>query len=349
MVTMKEIAQKTGVSVSTVSLVLNGHEKGRVKPEIAQKVKTQAKKMGYRPNPLARSLRTSRTRIIGFISEEVATTPYAGNIILGAQDAASRLGYMLIIVSTDGPAEEKHQINSLKRYGVDGFLYAKMSNRITTVPESLHQFPVVVVNAQEQTGNYPSVTPDEFAIGYDATQHLLQAGCRRVAYIGDIHPILAQTIRFKGYKAALEDAGVPFQPELVTNVGMNQTALDAVETMISSSHPDGFFCFNDSRSWYVYEAAARRGLHIGKDWNIVGVDNHRVFAETVAPRLTTIELPHYEMGYWSTCKLVSTIEGRSLTSIPMPNTTAPMPDLNTTGTALIHCKLLEKESVVTLH
>ena len=92
MVTMKEIANKAGVSVSTVSLVLNGRDEGRVKSKIADNVRAIATKLGYRSNPLASSLRTGKTHILGFISEEVATTPYAGGMILGAQTAASQFG-----------------------------------------------------------------------------------------------------------------------------------------------------------------------------------------------------------------------------------------------------------------
>lgn len=134
MVTMKEIANKAGVSVSTVSLVINGRDEGRVKSKIADNVRAIATKLGYQSNPLASSLRTGRTHILGFISEEVATTPYAGGMILGAQTAASQFGYMLITVSTDGENSESEEIAALKRYGTDGFLYAKMSNRITHVP-----------------------------------------------------------------------------------------------------------------------------------------------------------------------------------------------------------------------
>lgn len=133
MTTMKEVAERTGVSVSTVSLVLNDRDEGRVKPAIAEQVRATAKRLGYRPNPLARSLRTSKTRILGFISEGIAATPYAGGIILGAQDAASKLGYMLLTVNTDGNSDEAREIATLKRYGVDGFLYAKMSNRCTII------------------------------------------------------------------------------------------------------------------------------------------------------------------------------------------------------------------------
>lgn len=273
MTTMKEVAERTGVSVSTVSLVLNDRDEGRVKPAIAEQVRATAKRLGYRPNPLARSLRTSKTRILGFISEEIAATPYAGGIILGAQDAASKLGYMLLTVNTDGNSDEAREIATLKRYGVDGFLYAKMSNRFTDVPKPLHDYPLVLVDATDRTGRYASIEPDETLIGYDATKRLI-----------------------------------------------------------------------DARAWYVYENAARRGLVVGRDVSVVGVDNHRVFAETLEPQLTTVELPHYEMGYWATRKLVSLIEGREPDD-DEPETTAPLPPLDASIPAKIHCTLIDKQSV----
>ena len=174
---MKEVAERTGVSVSTVSLVLNDRDEGRVKPAIAEQVRATAKRLGYRPNPLARSLRTSKTRILGFISEEIAATPHAGGIILGAQDAASKLGYMLLTVNTDGNSDEAREIATLKRYGVDGFLYAKLSNRFTDVPKPLHDYPLVLVDATDRTGRYASIEPDETLIGYDATKRLIDACC----------------------------------------------------------------------------------------------------------------------------------------------------------------------------
>lgn len=95
MTTMKEIAERAGVSISAVSLVLNNHEGGRVAPETADKIRALAQKLKYKPNLLARSLQANQTHILGFISEDVATTPYAGRLILGAQDAADAYGYAL--------------------------------------------------------------------------------------------------------------------------------------------------------------------------------------------------------------------------------------------------------------
>ncbi len=163
MATMKEIANKAGVSVSTVSLVLNGRDEGRVKSEIADNVRAIATKLGYRSNPLASSLRTGKTHILGFISEEWPP-PVRRRYDSGAQTAASQFGYMLITVSTDGENSESEEIAALKRYGTDGFLYAKMSNRITHAPSSLAKTPLVLVDATDSLGKIPSVEPDEFQI-----------------------------------------------------------------------------------------------------------------------------------------------------------------------------------------
>ncbi|MBW3091732.1 LacI family DNA-binding transcriptional regulator [Bifidobacterium sp. 82T10] len=345
MTTMKEIAKQTGVSVSTVSLVLNHRDEGRVKSEIAATIRETAARLGYKSNPLARSLRTGKTRILGFVSEQIATTPYAGGIILGAQDAASALGYMLLTVNTEGRANEDSEIAALKRYGVDGFMYAKMSNRYTDVPDVLRDYPLVLVDATDREGSYPSIEPDEFRIAYDATSRLVRAGCERIAYVGCAETMLAQEGRLAGYRRALEDAGRTYDESLVTNVFNNGPALQAVSDLFDRKRPDGFFCFNDARAWYVYECAARHGLTVGRDISVVGVDNHRVFAETFYPQLTTVELPHYEMGYWSTMKLVSMIEDRDLADFTPPTTTAPLPPLDTPAPAKIHCTLIEKGSV----
>ena len=301
MVTMKEIANKAGVSVSTVSLVLNGRDEGRVKSKIADNVRAIATKLGYQSNPLASSLRTGRTHILGFISEEVATTPYAGGMILGAQTAASQFGYMLITVSTDGENSESEEIAALKRYGTDGFLYAKMSNRITHVPSSLAKTPLVLVDATDSLGKIPSVEPDEFQIGYDATTRLVKAGCARIAYVGCLEPLIAQDDRLEGYQAALRDAGLDYDDHLVVNVLNNGPALTAVSDLFD--------------------------------------------AETLEPMLTTVELPHFEMGYWAVAKLVSIIEGRSMDDVSWPATTAPLPPIDAPIPAKIHCTLIEKASV----
>jgi LacI family transcriptional regulator len=345
-VTMKEIAQGMGVSVSSVSLVLNGRDSGRIKPEIADKIRKEARRLGYRPNRIASSMRTNRTRILGFISDEIATTPFAGRLILGAQDAARAFGYTLLTVNTNGEkALESSEIETLKQYGVDGFLYARMFNQETSVPRTLRDYPLVLVDATDVEGQLPSIVPDETAIGKAVTERLLAAGCKHVAYIGLDDNIAAQVGRYQGYRDALNAHGIALDSNLVINPRIGAEALESTERLMSEFRPDGFFCFNDARAWGVYQAAAWQGLLVGKDLSVVGVDNHQVIAETLAPRLTTVELPHYEMGCWGTRKLISLIEDKDVSDVLPPETNAELPKLDLVQ-AMISCRLVEKESIV---
>ncbi|KFI61470.1 LacI family DNA-binding transcriptional regulator [Bifidobacterium cuniculi] len=345
MTTMKDIALRTGVSVSTVSLVLNGRDRGRVKPQIADRVHAVARELDYLPNAAARSLRTNRSQMLGFVSMEVATTPYAGGIILGAQEAASEAGYVLATVSADGAVDLDQEIGSLMRHGVDGFLFSTMSNRVSDIPDSLAEHPLVLADTVDAQGRFPAIVPDEFRIGHDATTRLARAGLTRIAYVGCTAPMVAQEGRLRGYRQALEDAGLPYDAALVCDVLYNDGALARVERLFDEARPDGVFCFNDSRAWYVYECAARRGLTIGKDVSVVGVDNHPVVSETFSPQLTTIALPHYEMGYWAASKLISMIDPDAGAGTQWPHTTAPIPPLDAPEPVRIHCTLLERNSV----
>jgi LacI family transcriptional regulator len=348
MVTMKDIAANACVSISTVSLVINHHDKGRVKPEIAANIWKVADELGYHPNAMARSLRSGRTHTIAFISDQVATTPYAGEIIHGAQDAARQLGYMMFIIDADGERNIDRDIDRMLSWGVDGYIYAKFANRYVSVPPMLDDLQVVVVNAEEHTAIHPRIEPDEVGIGYDATKRLIDAGCRRIAYIGCDEPAIAQFGRLKGYHQALEEAGLPFDERLTNRVSYGRPALEAVCALLDGMHPDGVFAFNDARAVYVYDYAFQHGLTIGKDLSVIGVDNHEVICDTTVPPLTSVELPHYEMGFWGACKIISLIEGRDPIKEKRATpsyTAAPTPPLDSDGPTLIHCSIIEKESI----
>ncbi|MBT1163313.1 MULTISPECIES: LacI family DNA-binding transcriptional regulator [Bifidobacterium] len=349
MVTMKHIANRAGVSISTVSLVLNGRDAGRVSPEVAERIRGIAESLGYRTNRLASSLRTSRSRIIAFLSDEVATTPFAGRMIEGAQDAARALGYLLITVGISGGAKSPgsdREIMALKQYGTDGFIYARMFNQRTLLPQPLSDCKVVVADATDAA---PSIVPDEHSIGFKATSHLLDAGCRRIAYVGTIHNMIAQPGRISGYMDALSSRNIAFDPELMINVESGSDEAARIPAFFDR-HPDvdGFFCFNDTRAWSIYTEAIRRGLAIGKDIAVVGVDNHQVIAEALDPPLSTVELPHYEMGYWAVGKLVSMIEDMTVSPFPKegyPIDRVPLPSLEE-HSAKLDCKLRIKQSWV---
>ncbi|WEV69768.1 LacI family DNA-binding transcriptional regulator [Bifidobacterium sp. ESL0775] len=346
MLTMKNVAEKAGVSISTVSLVLNNRDAGRVKPKIATKVRQIADELGYKPNPMARSLRTSKTGILGFIAEDIYNIPYTAQTLQGAQDAASHYGYIILFVDTDGSASQAEQINVLQRYGMDGFLYSKPSSQVTEVPEDLVHSPLVLISTNTVDNRFPIVEPDEFAIGYDATKRLIDAGAKKIAYIGNDEPTIAQATRIEGYRKAIKEAKIGFDKDLVVNVSQDGEALRRVSELFDTEKPDAFFCYDDARAWYIYECAARRGLTVGKDISVIGVGNNSNVADTFSPKLTTIAMPYYEIGYWAVCKLVSLIEKRSLGNDPFPKNLIDLPPINSAIPACIHCQLIENESVV---
>lgn len=363
MVTMKEVAQEAGVSIATVSRVLNGKDRGRIKPEIAREIKRIAEDLGYRPNLVARNLKTRSSRILGFVSDEIATTPFAGRIMLGAQDAARELGYILLAVNTgNDPDLERRQIGIVRQYGADGFLYAMMYHRKVDVPEQLDDLPVVLVDAEDRAGARPSICPDEYGIGYTATRRLLDAGCRRIAYFGADVPIVAQSERLAGYRAALDESPIGYDDRLVLAIDEHDVHGD-VPRLFDECRPDGVFCFNDVRAHLAYREADRLGLTVGRDLSVVGVDNQPFIAGILSPALTSVELPHYEMGYWSVRKLISLIERTGDSAMPEPSAvegaSSLLADLNLMVPAGIHaalpsltqdrvqvsCVLVEKDSV----
>ena len=160
LISIKDIAKEAGVSICTVSLVLNNKDRNRVSKAVAQRVRETAQSMGYKPNSVARTLRTSRSYVLGFITDEIATTPYAGRVLVGAQEAARKLGYILLTVNTGNDRElENQEIAALRQYRVDGFLYAMMYHRVVEIPANSKAAPRSSSTAKTRIARFPRSTP----------------------------------------------------------------------------------------------------------------------------------------------------------------------------------------------
>lgn len=347
LVSIKDIAKEAGVSVCTVSLVMNNKDHNRVSKAVAQKIRATAKNMGYKPNSVARTLRTSKSNTLGFVTDEIATTPYASKVLEGAQDAASKLGYILLTTNTNNDAElEKQEISALLRYNVDGFLYAMMFHRKVDIPEVLEGSPTVVVDSEDAAGRVPSVYPDDELAGYDATNRLIQAGCRRIVYYGSATSIVAQEQRLTGYRRALAEAGIPFNEALVVEVSEFTNADDEAARVFDEIKPDGIFCFNDVRATFIYEAARERGVRIGADVSVISIDNQPFITNVIKPSLTTLELPHYEMGFEAVRQLVTILDGdKAVADLESDRGMAVQRQRDGSKTAL-RCRIIERDSIV---
>ena len=267
-------------------------------------------------------------------------------MLQGAQDAARKLGYILLTANTNNDAElEDQEISALRRYNVDGFLYAIMYHRKVDIPEALEGSLTVVVDSEDAAGKVPSIYPDDEMAGHDATNRLIQAGCRRIVYYGSATTIIAQGERLNGYRRALAEAGIAFDEALVVNVLETTNAAAEAARVFDEIKPDGIFCFNDVRATFIYEAARERGVRIGTDVSVISIDNQPFITDVIKPSLTTLELPHYEMGFEAVRQLVAMLDGdKAVADLESDHGMAVQRQRDGGKTAL-RCRIIERDYI----
>lgn len=321
-VTIRDVAARADVSVTTVSHVLNRVAGTRIADETRDRIEAAAADLGYRPNRLARSLRQQTSKTIGFVSDSIATTPFAGQIILGAQDAAAEAGYVLLLVTSNGdPRLEAQEVRALLDRQVDGILYASMFHRVIDVPPLLTETRAVLLDASASDLTFSSVVPDEVGGARAAVEELLRQGHRRIGFLNHNEPIPAATGRLLGYRQAIEGHGLTFDSDLVVHADTATGGFDAALGLLSrSDRPTALFCFADRMAMGAYQAAQELGLRIPDDVSVVGFDDQQIISAGLRPGLTTMALPHYEMGHWATSTLLDLIKdpGRPRHQVLLP-------------------------------
>jgi LacI family transcriptional regulator len=306
--TMADIAKLAGVSMATASRALSDHPK--VAAATRTRVQAVAADLGYVHNTAARSLRTQRSYTLGLVSDQIATTPYAGRIILGAQEAAAAQGWVLLLLNSGGDPElERREIQTLLQRQVDGLLYAAMYHQVVTPPATLAEVPSVLLDARSDDASLPSVVPDEVGGARAAVAELLRHGHRRIGFVTHTDDIPATHGRLQGYREALLEAGVPVDPSLVAaGASTPQGGYPAALALLDrADRPTALFCFNDRVAMGAYQAAATLGLRVPDDVSVIGFDNQEAVADGLRPGLTTMALPHYEMGVWAVEALLARI------------------------------------------
>lgn len=315
---MHDVARAAGVSQTTVSFVVNDVPNTNISQETRERVWLAVEQLGWRPNALARGLRLRHSQTIGLISDEIATSSHAGKIIQGAQDAAWAQTKMLLVINTgNNPQLERAAIDMMLERQVEGLIYATMYHRMVVPPLALAQVPTVLLDCYVADRSLPSVVPDELQGGRTATELLLHKGHRRIGFINEVGPLPGMFGRLEGYKQALASYGLPFDPALVRTgtVIAPEGYRCALELMRLDEPPSALFCFNDSVAMGAYDAVKQLGLSIPDDVAIMGFDNLELIATQLRPALTTMELPHYEMGQWAVQHLLKHSDSTPLAPI----------------------------------
>lgn len=330
--TLHDVARRAGVGIGTASRVLNNH------PNVSEKTRVKVMKvveeLNYRPSFSARQLRTRRSNLIGFVTDEVASTPYAGRIIQGAQEAAWARNYILLIVNSGGERGIiQAAIETFLKRNVEGIIYAAMSHSVVELPESVRTVPVALANCYSAADGFASVVPDEITAGREATMELLQKGHQRVGFINFAYTpgVPATFERLEGYRQALQAYAIPFDPTLVYS-GEGDSAIGyqgTLELMRLSNPPTALFCANDRTALGAFLALSKLKLRIPDDVALMGFDNQQDIAMALHPPLSSMALPHYEMGRWAVMEVFRQMQSDALTIAPQQK---------------LHCRVVRRAS-----
>lgn len=299
---MTDVARLAGLSQTTVSFVLNDVPNANIPEETRERVWTAIRQLGYRPNAAAKLLRTNKSHTIGFVTDEIATSAHAGNIIKGAQDLAWANGKILLVINTGADAAiDTAAVEMLLERQAEGVIYAAMYHREVRLPPNIRELPAVLLDCFTADHSLPSVLPDEVGGGRMATELLLEHGHRRIGLINLPLALPAGKGRFAGYQQALQTAGLPLNERLIRHMpdGDAPSGYAAALELMQLERPSALFCATDRMAMGAYDALRELGLRIPDDVAVIGFDNQELISAFLRPALTTVALPHYEMGQWA--------------------------------------------------
>lgn len=291
--TISEVAERAGVSPTTVSHVLSGNRPVARATQV--KVKEAIEELGYRPSGLARSLRLQRSDTVGLIVPDIAN-PFYPMLARGVDDALDG-DYLTFVCNTDASRDRELRFAAdLKDRHVDGMIIAPFGLLASDLDDLLDSgMPVVALGDRLHHPRLDTVLTDDEQGGLEATRHLLERGHRRIGLI--VGSEGAGDLRAAGYRRALTEAGLPFDPELVADGGWHRNGgADAMRTLLAlAPRPDAVFAANDLMAIGAVDAIATAGLAVPDDVALVGYDDIEA-ASLARPPLTTVLNSAYDMG-----------------------------------------------------
>jgi LacI family transcriptional regulator len=305
-VTIADVAAKAGVSIATVSKVINGRY--GVAPDTQQKVQAVIDELGYESSLVARSLRSRRTNVIGILLADLE--PFSAELLKGAGAAIRERDYELIVYSGSGHGRdnsgwERRYVSRLGGTLTDGLILVT-----PTVVDVNDATPIVAVDPHAGPSSLPSVHGDNLAGAITATRHLISLGHRRIGFLAGRPDLESARQREQGYRDALAAAGIPLDPSLI-RVGDYELEMSegpARQLLTLADRPTAIFAANDLSAIQTMHVARSLGLAIPGDVSVIGFDNIPESA-LMAPPLTTIDQSIQEMGRRAVELLIDLIEG----------------------------------------
>lgn len=307
--TIKDVAELTGLSVCTVSHAIHGTR--HVKPETRERVLAVAEQIGYRPNRLARGLKTKRTNTVGCLVSHVRV-PSVGVLVTGAEEVLVAHGYSPILSCTHLQSSfELNAIRTLTDLRVDGLLAIGCSEMFVNKMAGFTEFPVVLVHCHPASATVDCVDIDDELAVKRATEHLLSLGHRRIGFVGRASPRAMFTARRTGYSQALLSHGIPLQDRLICEIQPepHEVRLGMTRLLSGSPRPTALVVAHAQLSYEVVRFLREKGIRVPDDVALVGMGSDP-WNDLVDPPLTRISVPSLDLGRVAAELLVSRLEGR---------------------------------------
>jgi len=304
-----DVAKEARVSVFTVSAVVNG--KSHVGKALKQRVDAAIQKLSYRPNLLARSLANRRTHTLGIVVPDISN-PFFPLVVRGAEDAAQKHGYNILLCDSDDRLEREEEcLEVLLAKRVDGILLTKAPQAFSPSLRQLiddSQVPFVLLMRTYPSLTKDAVITDDYAGAYEAVCQLARAGHRRIGLLGGPMTVSNGRERWKGFRDALEANGLTHDPELLVEGDYRiESGYRGGHALLSRS-PDGIYVANYLMTVGLLKAADEMGMRCPEDFGLVSFDDYPWLA-VFRPRLTTVELPKYQIGFEAAELLLERIKG----------------------------------------
>src|ERR1700724_2534462 len=304
-----DVARESAVSVFTVSEVVN--KKSHVSKKLRDRVEETIRKLNYRPNLIARSLAKQRTHTIGMIVPDIVN-PFFPMVVRGAEDAAQKHGYNLLLCNSDDSLDkEESAIELLLSKRVDGVLLTKAAGDFRPSLQQMIKevnIPFVLVMRTYPKLTKDAVISDDYQGAYEAVCHLARAGRRRIGLISGPLKVSNAKERWQGFHDALKAKGLPYDPELVVEGDYRIESGFRAGHVLLSHRPDGIYVANHLMTIGLLKAAEEIGLKCPEDFGLVSFDDYP-WLGVFRPRLTTVELPKHQLGSEAAELLIQRISG----------------------------------------
>jgi LacI family transcriptional regulator len=311
-VTIKDVARLAGVSISTVSRVINNSKP--VSPEVRRRVMKVIEETGYKPNDIARTLVTKKSYLIGVIVTNLANS-YVAEMVRGIEEVGKMYNYDILLCSSYGDkSTELKYLQLLNRKQVEGIIFIS-DNLNDEIKERINEYkiPFIYLSRHSMEEKYPTVTIDNYLAAYEMTQYLISLGHQNIAYVADgIEPSNLEKIKIDGYKNALKENGI--DKEIIYNAkgGKNEDGYDIAKDILNNGKDiTAVFCSHDELAIGIINYFHDNNIKVPEDISVVGYGDIK-FASMLRPKLTTVKEPFYDMGAVAIRMVIKEIMGEKI-------------------------------------